>query len=430
MKVAYSLCLLATFAHLTVGQTNRTLVKGLTGKFLHVTDIHLDPYYLTGSSPKHLCHKQSEKAYKNTAGRFGALGTKCDSPLSLVDASFQFMKESLQDIDFIIYTGDTARHDRDKVMKRTEPDILEGHKAVVDYFKNAFDIQTIKLIPTLGNNDGTEHNILRSTSSIYSSLESIWKPLGLNLNDTFPTGGYFMQNDVVPGLQIMNINSMFFFYKNTAVEGCDKEGSPGAIQLAWMKNKLELAKKDNAMVYIMGHVPPYHDDGSPSFTPSCLSQYFDLIGRYGDVIAGHFTGHTNNDVLTAVVANNGTFEAIPAIPIKNNLRTLHVGPIASMFFNAPSIIPVNNPAIRVYQYQTMPGKEYPVGTILDWDQYYADLDKANAEGKIEYELEYKASQLYGVNRFDAQGISRAFKQLRVNSLSRQNYIRYVTVSKT
>jgi hypothetical protein len=238
---------------------------------------------------------------------------------------------------------------------------------------------TIQQIPTLGNNDGTEHNILRSTSSIYSSLESIWKPLGLSLNDTFPTGGYFMQNDVVPGLRIMNINSMFFFYKNTAVEGCDKEGSPGAIQLAWIKTKLELAKKDNVMVYIMGHVPPYHDDGSPIFTPSCLSQYFNLIGRYGDVIAGHFTGHTNSkglkkkggdvcmmtqfktrhtdDVLTAVVANNGTFEAIPAIPIKNNLRTLHVGQISSMFFNAPSIIPVNNPAIRVYQYQTAPGKE-------------------------------------------------------------------------
>jgi hypothetical protein len=66
--------------------------------------------------------------------------------------------------------------------------------------------------------------------------------------------------------------------------------------------------------------------------------------------------HTD-DVLTAVVANNGTFEAIPAIPVKNNLRTLHVGPIESMFFNAPSIIPVNNPAIRVYQYQTVPGKE-------------------------------------------------------------------------
>lgn len=73
---------------------------------------------------------------------------------------------------------------------------------------------------------------------------------------------------------------------------------------------------------------------------------------------------------------------------------------------------------------------YPVGTILDWDQYYADLNKANAKGKIEYELEYRASNLYGVSRFDVQGISRAFKQLRVNSLARQNYIRYVTVSKS
>ncbi|KAI8340845.1 Metallo-dependent phosphatase-like protein [Chlamydoabsidia padenii] len=413
-------------------QSNSTLTSssnGLTGRFLHITDIHVDPNYLVGSSPKQHCHRKSDRAHKNTAGRFGALSTKCDSPLALVDASFKFMKESLQDIDFIIYTGDTARHDRDDELSRTETDVLEDHKTVVQFFKNAFNIPTIKLIPTIGNNDAVEHDNIMTTSSIYKSLETIWEPLQLSLNDTFPTGGYFMQNDIVPGLRIMNLNSMFFFNKNMAVQGCDRKDSPGAIQMAWIKEKLELAKKDKVMVYIMGHVPPYHDDGSPLFTPSCLSQYFHLIGMYGDIIAGHFTGHTNNDVLTAIVSNNNTFEAIPAIPDKNNLRTLNVGPVSTMLFNAPSIIPVNNPAIRVYHYETMEGKEHPVGTILDWDQYYVDLNKANRNGNVVYELEYRASQLYGVKRFDAQGISRAFKQLRVNTVARHNYTRYTTVSK-
>ncbi|CAO3594947.1 unnamed protein product [Absidia cylindrospora] len=375
-------------------EVNTTIInaKPLSGKFLHITDIHVDPNYLPGSSPKKHCHRKSKHYEKNTAGKFGTLSSACDSPLSLVDASFQFMKESLQDIDFIIYTGDTSRHDRDSDLRRTEVDILEDHKTVVHYFKKAYDVSSIKLIPTIG--------------------------------------GYFIQDDVIPGLRIININSMFFFKKNIAISTCDQMDSPGSIQMVWIKEKLELAKKDNMMVYIMGHVPPNDDDGELLFTASCHSQYYQLLGEYGDIIAGHFTGHTNNDMLTAVVPTGETFGPVSATPDENSLRVLNVGHVSTMLFNAPSIIPVNNPAIRIYNYETAHGKGHPFGTILDWDQYYVDLNRANQVGKISYELEYRASELYGVNKFDAIGVSRAFKQLRVNRTARKKYSRYVTVSKS
>ncbi|CAO3594946.1 unnamed protein product [Absidia cylindrospora] len=277
-------------------EVNTTIInaKPLSGKFLHITDIHVDPNYLPGSSPKKHCHRKSKHYEKNTAGKFGTLSSACDSPLSLVDASFQFMKESLQDIDFIIYTGDTSRHDRDSDLRRTEVDILEDHKTVVHYFKKAYDVSSIKLIPTIGNNDAIEHNDVTKSSTIYKTLEALWEPFGLNLDDNFKTGGYFIQDDVIPGLRIININSMFFFKKNIAISTCDQMDSPGSIQMVWIKEKLELAKKDNMMVYIMGHVPPNDDDGELLFTASCHSQYYQLLGEYGDIIAGHFTGHTNS----------------------------------------------------------------------------------------------------------------------------------------
>jgi hypothetical protein len=43
-------------------------------------------------------------------GLFGALGTDCDSPFPLVQTTFEFLQKQVQDIDFIIYTGDTVRH--------------------------------------------------------------------------------------------------------------------------------------------------------------------------------------------------------------------------------------------------------------------------------------------------------------------------------
>jgi hypothetical protein len=41
------------------------------------------------------------------------------------------------------------------------------------------------------------------------------------------------------------------------------------------------------------------------YKPECYKQYYGLLGDYSDVILGHFAGHFNNDVLTAVVDGPG-----------------------------------------------------------------------------------------------------------------------------
>lgn len=96
-------------------------------------------------------------------------------------------------------------------------------------------------------------------------------------------------------------------------------------------------------------------------------------------------------------------------------------------FNAPSIIPKNNPAIRVYKYQAESG-EYPVGTILDWEQYYLDLEKANNDGDANFELEYTASDLFGVNHFDGTGVANAMNAVADNKNIRELYKKYAGVS--
>lgn len=96
-------------------------------------------------------------------------------------------------------------------------------------------------------------------------------------------------------------------------------------------------------------------------------------------------------------------------------------------FNAPSIIPVNNPAIRVYTYDTE-GSEYSFGTIRDWEQYYVDLEKANDGGSADFELEYKASELYGVDHFDGAGVGEAIMNIAKDKKSRKLYKKYAKVS--
>jgi hypothetical protein len=96
-------------------------------------------------------------------------------------------------------------------------------------------------------------------------------------------------------------------------------------------------------------------------------------------------------------------------------------------FNAPSIIPAHNPALRVYTYDT-DGSDYPFGTILNWDQYYVDLNAANQNGKVGFQIEYKASDLYGVDHFDGPGVGQAIFNVANDQNLLNLYTQYVNVS--
>lgn len=73
-------------------------------------DIHIDPHYTEGTKTKNYCHSTINKSKRDVAGKYGALGSDCDSPIALVDATFDYLKNNVNDIDFIVYTGDTVRH--------------------------------------------------------------------------------------------------------------------------------------------------------------------------------------------------------------------------------------------------------------------------------------------------------------------------------
>lgn len=94
---------------------------------------------MEGTDVAHFCHTSKGDTKKGVAGRFGTLGSKCDSPTALVEAAFDFMSAQAPDADFVIYTGDSVRHDRDKKLKRTKAQVLEIQRTIVNYFQKSFD---------------------------------------------------------------------------------------------------------------------------------------------------------------------------------------------------------------------------------------------------------------------------------------------------
>ncbi|KAI8640196.1 Metallo-dependent phosphatase-like protein [Parasitella parasitica] len=428
LKSALSLTLVASLINAAVIIPNiHKRGEGASGKFVHVTDFHFDPHYVEGASVSSFCHRKDGENDKGIAGKFGTLGSKCDAPKALIDATFEFLKEQASDADFVIYTGDSVRHDRDLFEMRSDEEVKSTQELLVKYFTSTFS----KVIPVLGNNDVETHNNIMAYDDQYLEFMSTWAPFNLNLGQDFIRGGYYVQ-ELAPNLRTINTNTMDFFKKNELLyTDCDVPG-PGRNQLDWLRKSLEDTRASKSKAYILAHVPPNSKKDKHFYKDRCYNEYYSLLGSYSDVILAHFSGHFNYDQLTAVLQNkqDGTYTRVAALgeeEVPMTAEELEIYKVVGVLFNAPSIVPQQNPAVRIYTYDTE-GTQYPYGTILDWDQYYANLEEANQSGTLKYKLEYTASKLYNVDRFDASGLQSVFEAISLDETVRQQYTAFRAVN--
>lgn len=136
-----------------------------------------------------------------------------------------------QQIDFVVWTGDSARHDNDVHIPRTSGEIADLNEQVVnkmvEVFGNSSDPVnpiTVPIVPTLGNNDIYPHNImLPGPSKLTHDFVELWKPfIPENQYHVVHKGAYFWQQ-VVPGrngkmgdlseggLVVFSLNTLYAF---------------------------------------------------------------------------------------------------------------------------------------------------------------------------------------------------------------------------
>lgn len=91
--------------------------SSVSGHFLMVTDPHLDIYYEVGSHKKTMCHRETGGG----AQEFGERNLECDTPNATISSVMDFA--TTLDVDFVLYGGDSARHDHDSDFPRTEDEV-------------------------------------------------------------------------------------------------------------------------------------------------------------------------------------------------------------------------------------------------------------------------------------------------------------------
>lgn len=278
--------------------------KGLHGKFLHITDFHPDQFYETYSSTEEdaACHRGS-----GPAGLFGAETTDCDSPTTLVNATFKWINDNLKDtIDFVVWTGDSSRHDLDEEIPRTEKEIVATNELLVHKFQEVFGREddthlnndlTIPIIPNFGNNDIMPHNIMQPGPNKWTQKYlSIWRKfIPEEQRHGFSTGGWFSVEVIPNHLAVFSLNTMYFFEHNTAVDGCAERSEPGYQQMEWLRIQLQFIRKRGMKAILMGHVPPARTEAKLLWDETCWQKYTLWLQQYRDVVVGSLYGHMNID---------------------------------------------------------------------------------------------------------------------------------------
>ncbi len=387
----------AVFVHALVVSASQTVFSAPTntsigverkpfGRFLHVTDLHPDPHYKHASAVHSACHHTKPKKHKadgkQRAGWFGTALTDCDSPPRLVESSLQWAAKNLVGkdggIDFIIWTGDSARHDNDDKLPRSSREIFELNRWTLDQLERAFP--GVPLVPSVGNNDIFPHNILfPGPNAVTKEYVQIWQDHVPEYEfHTFEQGGYYVKELLPNRLAAMSLNTLYFYDNNKAVDGCVRTKGkhnvdPGTAQLDWLEVQLDLFRQRGMQVHLLGHVPPT----AGNYFARCYKRYTDIVLRFQDTIVAQHFGHMNTDAFfiqedqdAAYAAQHPSVrvkqEGLPG-DLKQDYSTLPGKgrtdeDLYSVFFIAPSIIPTYYPSIRLWTYNTTEGARYTAST--------------------------------------------------------------------
>lgn len=263
-----------------------------------ILDLHPDEHYKPHTSTQEdiACHRDD-----GPAGIYGAETSDCDSPLSLVNATLAWVKEHLKDeIDFVVWTGDSARHDSDEKLPRHNKDILAMNRRIADSMVEAFSDDAglvIPVVPTFGNNDIYPHNILMpGPNDILQHYTSIWKPfIPEAQRHSFEFGGWFYVEVIPNKLAVFSLNTMYFFDRNAGIDDCVHPSEPGYKHFEWLRIQLDFLRSRGMKAILMGHVPPARTSGKQLWDETCWQMYTLWLQQYRDVIVGSLYGHMNID---------------------------------------------------------------------------------------------------------------------------------------
>ncbi|KAI8587803.1 Metallo-dependent phosphatase-like protein [Geranomyces variabilis] len=452
---ALQLCCCLAVARASPAPSHQTVPQK---RFLHITDVHYDPFYVANSDVSTQCHRRGEDAGSGAkaerALHFGTRGSICDSPMAMIQDAFASIQRDVvgtqQPPDVVFWTGDSSRHDRDTQFPKEEDEVYAENSEVVYWIEKTFDLGRTAVIPAIGNWDVFPHNFLSDhATTAFSKLYLTWKPvleIGLDESEvnrtrsTFLTGGWFDRNigmvkDKV-ALRAFSMNTMTWFAENMGTEDCSPymhgeapqaSTTLGDAQLAWLWTELEAARANNQKAILIGHVPPTDSNDQALYRPQCLAWFTQMSGEFSDVILSQYYGHVNKDIVNLVLrprkgkSGNDSQHIIKAVTSTSLSQIdLDANSIVGNFKTSGSIVPVHNPTLKAGLLAVEAGST----KIIQESQWYIDLNHANeryaaspSTTTLKFREACRTDKDYSMSALDPAGYTEWIIRMQADSVS-------------
>jgi endopolyphosphatase len=229
----------------------------------------------------------------------------------LVNKTIEWLGKELRDeIDFVIWTGDSARHDNDEEHPRTAEQVTELNQFMVQKMFEVFGKHNgdeedrdpnndfiIPIVPNIGNNDILPHNIMTKGPNRWTrSFLDVWRQFIPEVQKhSFEQGGWFSVEVIPNKLAVFSLNTMYFFQSNAAVDGCAARSEPGYRQMEWLRIQLQFMRDRGMKAIMIGHVPPARTEAKTQWDETCWQKYTLWMQQFRDVVIAGMWGHMNYD---------------------------------------------------------------------------------------------------------------------------------------
>ena len=358
------------------------------GYLLHLTDVHIDVSYSPGAPTKCVlgstglgcCRKYDiPLSGSHPASTWGE--KTCDAPPQLLNQTLVWIKDNLPNnpdtgLDAILYGGDSVGHH----------DITQGYQRNVDtanlvakMFRLHFP--TTPFLPNQGNHDTypIDQVLPEVGANFRRHLADNWSPdIGNDAADLFATNGYYSYQ-LNSNVTLVSMSSILYDTHNLF----KTKPHPTDPQVVWFNNILAEARHNKSNLLLLGHIFPGAGETSPEFN-IWLSQ---ILQTNQDVLRNGVFGHSHNDQWAIIPPNISNPPAVALV--------------------TPSMMPDSrNPSFRLYKYRRSTGQ------LLDYYQYYIDLDSTVANNQIQIELDYVFQHEYQKPDLSGQSIWELYQTMQ------------------
>ncbi|MXO90768.1 metallophosphoesterase [Pontixanthobacter aquaemixtae] len=377
-----------------------TLSPATHGKFLHISDIHFDPFH----NDKHLVVQdlpvdQWEQHFDGSASPSSGRHN---------DSNFALMKSALTEAaktpgyDFVLYTGDYLSHDfrehaeakrwvRHPVSKGVKDPIAFAAKTVE--FVNLMIEQAFPgkpIVSALGNNDaGCGDYNLRVGGEFLKDIGPEMPTLPQPAKKDFVNSGFYtIDHPTVAGTEFLVLGTFWSHAYPDIGRGCGMPSdNPGDAQKTWLSNQLSTGS-GNAILLM--HIPPGIDGygGTAQWQSGFQTAFEAILSKSKRPVLGAFAGHTHMNEIRVFSNSSGPYLSVRV---------------------APSVTTYNGnaPSFTVADYDTA------TGAMTDYQVYTLRYDSKSGTDAWQAEAKYSAS--YGAPDFSPAEVQKIANNLQLTN---------------